>query len=65
MRRSRFVTHWTGKDIGRDSNEVCEEQRRDYLVRLRSILKSGLWMTVPDEDIVGWSEDQPQSTLQY
>ena len=65
MRRSRFLTHWTGKDIALEPSAVHEQQRQDYLVRLRNILSSGLWMTIPDEVIVGWSERGPASSIAY
>jgi hypothetical protein len=50
--RSRFLVHWTGKDI--DKSDSPDEGKVDsYIARLRATLRSGLWMMPPPEIIAG------------
>ena len=55
MIRSNLLTHWTGKYIETHADNLNDEKRQKYLERLRSILKGGLWMTLPSEKLTGWS----------
>jgi hypothetical protein len=53
VKRSKYLVHWTGKDIQSDIFSLTDDQRQDYLVRLFSILEDGFWMTKPQEMIYG------------
>lgn len=52
-KRSKFLIHWTGKDIDTDQNISSSQVRDRYIERLRDTLLTGLWMTVPKENIIG------------
>lgn len=63
MVRSRFVTHWTGKDIQTIPEELTNSLRSEYLERLADILGAGMWMTVPGEELTGWSRNGKGSKI--
>ena len=63
MDRSRFLTYWTGKDIERNVERLDNAARKTYLDRLWNILHSGLWMTDIREEVIGWSDSGPNSTI--
>jgi hypothetical protein len=50
--RSRFLVHWTGKDIDK-SDATVEGKADSYIARLRATLRSGLWMMPPPEKVAG------------
>lgn len=51
MKRSKFVTYWTGKDIEKDNPSNKTERYSD---RLWSILEEGIWMNINSEVVHGW-----------
>lgn len=61
MVRSRFLVHWTGKDLKRDRLSLNDEDRARYVTRLASILDDGFWMAKPIEKVLG----KQNSFLQY
>lgn len=52
MNRSEFLTYWTGRDILLDPSRLEPASRRAYLERLHDVIRAGLWMTVPGEELV-------------
>lgn len=53
--RSDFLIHWTGKDINSDYRTLTDEQRQQYVSRLRDTVRNetnGLWMTKNKEEII-------------
>lgn len=66
MSKSSLLTHWTGKDISKNTmnldsdisrviNNISTKESHDYVDRIISIIAKGLWMTVPKESIIGHS----------
>jgi len=53
MRPNLLVT-WTGKDINTSVSTLTDAESAKYVDRLRDIVTSGLWMTVPPERIEGF-----------
>ncbi len=63
MIRSKFLTYWTGKDIGREIHTLDDIKRNCYLERLYSIINSGIWMGVIEEEVFGWGDTKPKSSI--
>jgi len=53
MIRSRFLVHWTGKDIHANRKSLTDAKRAEYIDRLADILDYGFWMTTPKERVCG------------
>lgn len=51
--RSKFLVHWTGKDIELEIHNLSDISRDKYIERLIEILESGFWMTTPTENLGG------------
>jgi hypothetical protein len=63
--RSALLTHWTGKDIQTEARLLDANSRARYVTRLRDTLRSGLWMTVPSETLVGHAGASAPARIQY
>ncbi|MFH1233765.1 MAG: abortive infection system antitoxin AbiGi family protein [Patescibacteria group bacterium] len=50
---SKFLIHWTGKDINPSTEKLDGEKRAKYLERLNNTLKAGLYMKPGEETIQG------------
>lgn len=50
---SKFLIHWTGKDINPSNEKLDEKKRAKYLERLNNTLKAGLYMKPGEETIQG------------
>lgn len=62
---SDLLVHWTGRDIDQEhqpnwenegQNAICDKAVKAYLLRLKSILKHGLWLTEQE----GWTVHCPE-----
>lgn len=53
MIHSKFLIHWTGKDINKYNREMTDELRKEYVEILNNDLQKGLYMSQGREKIYG------------
>lgn len=50
---SKFLIHWTGKDINPYNRKLDTDMRKKYVKRLKDVLRKGLYMKPGEEKIYG------------
>jgi hypothetical protein len=65
MLRSRFLTHWSGRDIQCDTNLLTDANRAQYLDRTVDTVLHGMWMTDPEEWLHFWPPEGEDARIRF